>query len=32
MVVSVEDLADKCNNGIPYPSMLAKKLAYDGNA
>ena len=25
-VVSLEDLADKCNNGIPYPSMHAKKL------
>ncbi len=32
MVVSVEDLADKCNNGIPYPSMLAKMQWYDGNA
>ncbi len=24
--VSLEDLADKCKNGIPYPSMHAKKL------
>jgi hypothetical protein len=32
MVVSVKDLADKCNNGIPYPSMHAKEMRYDGNA
>ncbi len=29
-IVSVEDLADKCNNGIPYPSMHAKEMRYDG--
>jgi hypothetical protein len=32
MVVSVEDLADKGNNGILYPSMHAKKMRNDGNA